>query len=297
VQAGREIVIMDQDEFPADLYIASGVLKQYPNKKLLKVKREELLDQINEQVAVIVISHVNYLDSTLLDIKELASKAREYGVLLLVDLAHSAGALPINLQDAGIDMAVGCTYKYLNGGPGSLGFLFVADRHLEKMPNVIQGWMGHLEPFAFNKEYHPAANIDKFAGGTPAILSLSALDVSLDLILSASLANLREKSLSLTTILGNLILEYCGELELLTPRSEARGSHVAFYHPRGYEITQALQAAKVIADYRAQGVIRFGVAPLYNNLNDIEQAVAALEKILKTKQYTDPKYQQLRKVT
>jgi kynureninase len=219
---------------------------------------------------------------------------------VLWDLAHSAGAVPFDLNGAGADLAVGCGYKYLNGGPGAPAFLFVAERWHDQIRQPLTGWFGHREPFAFDGDYRPAPGITRFLAGTPPILGLKALEVGVDLLLEVEPAALRTKSVALTGHLIQLVEEHCAGLglTLVSPRDPAqRGSQVAFRHPEGYAVIQALIAQGVIGDFRAPDLMRFGLAPLYLRFVDLWDAVAALHAVLAGRAWDRPEFKRKAAVT
>jgi kynureninase len=251
-------------------------------------------------VAVLLLTQVNFRSGQLHDIQRLTELARAQGILVLWDLAHSAGVIPLKLDEWGVDMAVGCGYKFLNGGPGAPAFLYLAQRHQEQAVQPLSGWMGHRAAFEFSPGYVPAEGIRRFLSGTPGILGMSALDSALDVFERVTVEELRNKSLALSDLfIGNI--DGCEELaglKLLTPRDHAsRGSQVSLSHAEAYAISQALIDAGVIVDFRTPDVIRFGFSPLYNRFVDVIGAVEALKEVFTTEVYREDRFRQRRTVT
>ena len=245
-------------------------------------------------------SHVDYRSGRILDLDALTEAAHSEGALVLVDLAHSAGVLPVDLARRGIDMAVGCGYKYLNGGPGAPAFLFLARRHHEAAQNPIAGWFGHAEPFAFADSYAPAPGIRRFQAGTPPILSLKALKEGTSIAAEAPLDQVRAKARSLTTTFLDLVEDQLAGhgFTLASPRdADQRGAQIALAHEDGYAITQALIAHDVIPDFRQPDIIRFGFAPLYVRHADVHEAVRRLRLIMEQRLYDEPRYRARATVT
>jgi kynureninase len=297
----RRVILSTPDNFPTDLYIAQGLIKQLGlGHELRLAASDELEEHLTDEVATLMVTHVNYQSGLILDMPGLTRKAHEQGALALWDLAHSAGALPVDLSAANVDLAVGCGYKYLNGGPGAPAFLYVARRHQASFSQPLSGWMGHAQPFAFVPNYAPAEGIARYLCGTPAMLSLAALECGVDLLLEADMARIREKSLALSSLFIELVesrLRRFG-LELATPRDTAvRGSQVSFRHPEGYAIMQALIHDGVIGDFRAPDIMRFGFTPLYLRYVDVWDAVTRLRRILVEKTWDQPAFKQRQKVT
>jgi kynureninase len=233
----------------------------------------------------VLLTHVHYKTGARFDMTAMTRAVRAKGALMLWDLSHSAGAVPVDLQACGADLAVGCGYKYLNGGPGAPAFLYVAERHHDRLVSPLTGWMGHASPFAFDDLYVPRSGIGRFLCGTPPILGLSALEVGVDVMLQADPATLFEKSQRLCSLFIDLVEEGCAAwpLTLATPRDPAhRGSHVSFQHENGYPVMQALIERGVIGDFRAPDMMRFGFAPLYVGYEDVWKAAATLRDVLQT---------------
>ena len=289
---GRRVVLSDRGNFPTDLYIAEGVVGRRSGFTLELVDEAHVADAIDASTAVVMLTHVNYRSGRMHDLAALTAAAHRAGALMLWDLSHSAGAMSIDLAAAGADFAVGCGYKYLNGGPGAPAFLFIAARHQARIRPPLSGWMGHEAPFAFDLDYRPAAGIARNLCGTPPILSLAALEVGVDLMLEADLAALRAKSVALGERFRARVAARCpGQFALASPADPAtRGSQICLRHLEGYAIVQALIARGVIPDFRAPDILRFGFAPLYTRYVDIWDAVEHLAEILATRAWGRPEY-------
>lgn len=290
MRPGRAKIVATPDDFPSDLYMMRAAAESHGRRLVLSTDPRASLD---EDTAILVMTHVHYRTGELRDLAALTRAAHAVGALVLFDLAHSAGALPVELNAADVDLAVGCGYKFLNGGPGAPAFLFVAERHHATAANPLPGWLGHAEPFAFAPTYEPAPGVRRFLCGTPPVLSLAALEVGVDSMLAAPIARLREKSMAL----GNLLLERvrgrCAEfgVEPACPlEAERRGSQVSFRHPAAYAVVQALIERGVIGDFRPPDVMRFGLAPLYLRYVDIWDAAEALREVLATRGWDQPRF-------
>ena len=291
----RSVIVSEGGSFPTDIYMAEGVVSTRPGAslRLEGVDAPSIEDLIDGTVAVVLVNHVNYKSGELRDMAALTRKAHEHGALVIWDLCHTAGALPIDLDGVNVDFAVGCTYKYLNGGPGAPAFIYAAERHHGDISQPLSGWWGHARPFAFEKHYAAGEGIRRFLCGTQPILSLRALKGALDIWDEVDMATLREKSLGLTDLFISLVEEKCAAygLELESPRERAkRGSQVSFSHPNAYEVMQALIARGVIGDFRAPSTLRFGFTPLYVRYTDVWQAVVILEDILRTGAWQDARF-------
>ena len=284
LRPGRRIILTERGNFPTDLYVAQGLCRLLGERvELRAVASQELEAALDADTALLMLTHVDYRSGRMHDMARLSAAAHAKGALVLWDLAHSAGTVPVELDAAGADLAVGCGYKYLNGGPGAPAFLFVAERWQEQARQPLTGWFGHREPFAFKADYRPAAGIGRFLAGTPPILSLKALEVGVDLLLEVDRQALRTKSMALTDAFIALVEERCAGhgFMLASPRDPARrGSQVAFRHEEGYPIMQALIARGVIGDFRAPDLLRFGFAPLYVRFVDLFDAIAILQQIM-----------------
>jgi len=262
----RRVILTEEGNFPTDLYMAEGLTAQLQRGHVLRpVPSAELATALDRDVAVLMLTHVKYRRCAMHDMAALTRAAHTVGALALWDLSHSAGAVPLQLAADDVDLAVGCGYKYLNGGPGAPAFLCIAQHLLGSVRLPLTGWLGHAEPFAFEGNYRPAAGIARAVVGTPPILSLAAFDVGIDITLDASMPDIRAKSLRLADIFMDLVQRECAgdAFRLLTPRTPTtRGSQVSFAHPDGYAIMQALIDRGVIGDFRSPDVLRFGFAPL-----------------------------------
>lgn len=297
----RRVILSTADNFPTDLYMAQGLIHLLGDKYELRLVDGEKVEQhIDEEVALVMLTHVNYQTGRMYEMPALTQRAHEQGALILWDLAHSAGAVSVDLHASDADFAVGCGYKYLNGGPGAPAYLFVASRHQPNFRQPLSGWMGHAQPFAFDPLYTPTEGIGRYLCGSPPILSMAALECGIDLLLEVDMRHIREKSLALTECFIELVETRCGDygLELATPRHPSqRGSQVSFRHPEGYAIMQALIADGVIGDFRAPDFLRFGFTPLYLRFVDVWDAVTRLKRILEAQTWNRQEFKQRRKVT
>lgn len=288
----RQIVLSDSGNFPTDLYMAEGLLASLGRDHMLKVVApEEVEGAIDETVAVLMLTEVDYRTGRRHDMPALIRKAHAAGTIVIWDLAHSAGALPVDLAAADADFAVGCTYKYLNGGPGAPAFIYVAPRLADRVRPALSGWMGHEAPFAFDLSYRPGTGIERMRVGTPPILALAALDAALDVWDGVDLADVRRASLALADRFIAEVERRCPDLSLASPRDGAvRGSQVSFSHPEGYAIMQALIAHGVIGDFRAPDILRFGLTPLYIGEDDIVAAVDIMQEVMDARLWDTPAY-------
>ncbi|MGB3387684.1 MAG: kynureninase [Pseudaminobacter sp.] len=295
LRLGRSVIVAEGSSFPTDLYMAEGVAATRPDIRirLEGVDGPAIEDLIDDSVAVVLVNHVNYRSGELRDMAALTRKAHEAGAVIVWDLCHSAGALPVDLNGADADLAVGCTYKYLNGGPGSPAFIFGAKRHHRDLRQPLSGWWGHAKPFAFEQGYEADPGIRRFLCGTQPILSLRALKGALEIWDDVDMALLRQKSIALGDLFIELVEAHCGRfgVKLASPRDGAlRGSQVSFAHEHSYAIMQALIERGVIGDFRAPDVMRFGFAPLYIGYRDVWNAVDALRDILETGAWREPRF-------
>ncbi len=295
----RRVILSDTGNFPSDLYMADGLVRTLGNGYALKtVAPEEVYDAIDETVAVTMITEVDYRTGRKHDMAALTKRAHEMGALTIWDLAHSAGALPVHLAAVGADFAVGCTYKYLNSGPGGPAFIYVAPRHAEAARPALSGWLGHEAPFAFDLGYRPGRGSERMRVGTPPILQLAALEAALDVWDGVDMNDLRARSLHLGDLFIQGVEAACPDLTLATPRAhDQRGSQVSFRHPEGYAIMQALIARGVIGDFRAPDILRFGFTPLYIGPTEVQAAVDILADIMKNRLWDRPEYKARSKVT
>jgi kynureninase len=292
---GRAVILSETGNFPTDLYIAQG-LGRLAGASLLTVEAEAIEAAIDEATAVVTLTHVDYRSGRRHDMARLTAAAHAAGALMLWDLSHSAGAIAVDLNAAGADLAVGCGYKYLNGGPGAPAFLFVADALQAQLRSPLSGWLGHADPFAFEPAYRPAEGIARFQAGTPSILAMAALEAGLATFDGVSIADLEAKSRRLSDLFIALVEERCPELTLASPRGD-RGSHLVFAHPYAYALMQALIERGVIGDFREPNLVRFGFAPLYNGFADVWRAVDSLADILGSRSWDAPRFHQRRRVT
>lgn len=288
---GRSVILSEPGNFPTDLYVSQGVIRSLGSRHTLRLETpERLIDAIDDDTALVLLTHVHYKTAHVHDMRALTEAGHARGALVLWDLSHSAGAVDVALNAAQADLAVGCGYKYLNGGPGAPAFMFVARRHQDSMHPAICGWMGHVRPFDFIDQYEPAAGVRRFLCGTPPVMAIAALEIGVDLLVEAGIAALVEKSRKLAGLMISLVEERCG-LRLIGPRDlRGRGSHVAFSHPDGYAIMQALIERGVIGDFRAPDAIRFGLTPLYTRYRDVWDAVEQLRDILHSGDWRQAKY-------
>jgi kynureninase len=284
----RRTIVTDGANFPTDQYIAESVTEML-GMKLVRTPPDDFTSVINEDVALVSFSAVDYRTGELWDAPEITYLAHDWGALMLWDLCHVAGAVPFALDELRADAAVGCSYKYLNGGPGAPAWIYLARRHQDAIRLPLTGWQGHAEPFALEQSYSPAAGIERARIGTPSIVAMRALDQALDVFDEVSTADVRRKSLALTS----LALERAEALDLepVTPREpDRRGSQVSIRLPHAYEVTQALIARGVIGDFRAPDLLRLGFTPLYLRFVDVWDAFETLHGVLETEAWRDPKY-------
>ena len=295
---GRRKVVSQRHNFPTDLYVAQGLCEML-GLELVAVPAADVIAAIDADTAVVTVTHVDYRSAAFYDMQAVNEAARAAGALALWDLSHSAGAIELDLHAAGSELAIGCGYKYLNGGPGAPAYLYVAEALQDQLRSPLQGWMGHAQPFAFVDDYRPAAGILKFLTGTPSILALAALEAGLDTFAGISMGELAAKSRALSQLFVDEIEARCGaEVRLESPRNPAdRGSHVVLAHPEGYAVMQALIARRVIGDFRAPDLMRFGFAPLYNRFEEMVHAAEILSEILAGREWDQPSFKQRGKVT
>ena len=295
---GRTTIVTRKGNFPTDLYVAQG-LAEMLGLTLKAVEPGEIVAAIDADTAVVTLTHVDYRSAAIHDMAGINAAAHAAGTLTLWDLSHSAGAIELDLDGSGCDLAVGCGYKYLNGGPGAPALLYVAERLQGELHSPLQGWMGHAEPFAFDDDYRPAAGILKFLTGTPSILALAALECGLATFDGIAMRDLAAKSRALSELFITEVERRCGdELRLESPRDPLkRGSHIVFAHPQGYAVMQALAARGVIGDFRAPDLMRFGFASLYNRFAEMVGAAEILGDVLASKAWDQPRFLERTKVT
>ncbi len=292
----RPVVLSEPGDFPTDLYMLEGAVASLGGGRRLVLRAAgDIAAALTGEVALLVLCHAHYRGAAVRDMAVLTAKAQAAGALVLWDLSHSAGVLDVDLNGCNADLAVGCGYKYLNGGPGAPAFLFVARRHQQALVSPLSGWFGHARPFAFEDSYEPAPGVARFACGTPPILSIAALECGIDLALEAGAAAAAAKARAL----GDLFIERVGDaLTLESPADAARrGGHVAFSHPDAYAIIQCLIARGVIGDYREPDVMRFGLSPLTLSFVEVARAADLLVEVVRRRAYDDPVFRQRSKVT
>jgi kynureninase len=292
----RRVILTEAGNFPTDLYIAQGLAAHLQLGHEVR-EATNVLSTLDDTVGVLMLTHVNYRSGAMHDVAALTRAAHAAGALALWDLSHSVGAVPLQLEADGVDIAVGCGYKYLNGGPGAPAFLYIAKHMQNELRLPLTGWLGHAAPFAFESGYRPAPGIGRAVVGTPPVLSLAALEIGIDIALEAPMAAVRAKSLALAELFMTLMAEESA-FTLLTPQAAPRrGSQVAFAHPQGYAIMQALIERGVIGDFRSPDVLRFGLAPLYVRFVDIWDAVATLRDVMRSAAWKQDRFQRRRSVT
>lgn len=291
----RSVIVAEGASFPTDLYMAEGVASTRAGTtlRLEGVDAPLIEDLIDETTAVVLVNHVNYKSGELRDMAELTRRAHAAGALIIWDLCHSAGAMPVDLDGSKADFAVGCTYKYLNGGPGAPAFIYAAHRHHDGIDQPLSGWWGHARPFAMERSFSGSGGIRRFLCGTQPMLSLRGLKGALDIWDDVDMAMLRRKSLALTDLFIELVEAKCGRygVALETSRDhERRGSQVSFSHDSAYEVMQALIERGVIGDFRAPSTLRFGFTPLYTTYRDVWQAASVLEDILESGSWRESRF-------
>jgi kynureninase len=291
---GRKVVLSEPGNFPTDLYMIQGALQcAGPGARLELRPRGEIAEAIGPDTALVVLTHVHYKTAEVFDMAAITRRAHDNGALALWDLSHSAGAVAVDLNGAGADLAVGCGYKYLNGGPGAPSFLFVAERHHQALVSPLSGWMGHARPFDFVDDYAPAPGVARFLCGTPPVLGLAGLEAGVEIMLEAGMAVVAEKSARMCEALIALVDQECAGHGLVLvgpPPGASRGSHVSFAHPEGYAVMQALIDRGVIGDFRAPDIVRFGVTPLNLGYADLWRAVSMLRAVLEQRLWDAPAY-------
>ncbi|GGX25005.1 kynureninase [Undibacterium macrobrachii] len=286
----RKVIVTERSNFPTDIYMAEGLTQWLDRGYRLHLidSAEELSKAINQDTALVMLTHVNYRSGALHDMAAVTAMTHAHGALCLWDLAHSAGAVEVNLQQANADFAVGCCYKYLNGGPGAPAFIWVPKRHQAEFHHPLTGWWGHAAPFAMHPSFTVTPDIRRALCGTQPIVSLAMIESGLQVFAKTSMASVRQKSLALTDLFIQLVETRCAQhqLELVTPREHAqRGSHVSFTHQHAYAVIQALIERGVVGDYREPGIMRFGFTPLYTSYTDVWNAVEILRDILDSRSY------------
>ncbi len=295
----RRVILSDTGNFPSDLYMADGLCRTLgPDYTLRTVAPEDVEAAIDESIAVLMLTEVDYRTGRKHDMASLIARAHAAGALVVWDLAHSAGAIPVDVTGADADFAVGCSYKYLNSGPGGPAFIYVAPRLAEATRPALSGWLGHEAPFAFDLDYRPGRGVERMRVGTPPILQLAALDAALDVWDGVDMQDLRARSIELQESFLARVEAGSRELTLASPRDPAlRGSQVSFRHPQGYAIIQALIAEGVIGDFRAPDILRFGFTPLYLSPEDVDEAADRLCAIMAARSWDRPQFHARAKVT
>ncbi|MYN10785.1 kynureninase [Pseudoduganella aquatica] len=301
INSGRKVILTEKGNFPTDLYIAQGIAELFGSEiRYVDSDPSAIADALDDSVAVLMLTHVNYRSGAVYDMAALTRKAQAVGALTIWDLAHSAGALHVELNEVNADFAVGCGYKYLNGGPGAPAFVYVAQRHLEQVRQPLSGWHGHQKPFDFVQQYQPAPGINRMQCGTPPLLSMLALDAALDVFSGVDMQQLRNKSKALGDLFIRLVDEQLSEygFGIGSPRDcNQRGSQVALTHPQGYAIVQALIARGITGDFRMPDILRFGFAPLYVRYIDVHHTVETLQQIMASGEWNQEKFLTKKAVT
>ncbi len=295
----RRVVLSDSGNFPTDLYMADGLLKTLGGDYELRVvEPSEVIDAISDEIAVLMLTQVDYRTGKLYDMQQLTELAHAAGVVTIWDLAHSAGALPVALEACQTEFAVGCTYKYLNGGPGAPAFIYVRPDLIDTVQPALAGWLGHETPFAFDLDYRPGAGIERMRIGTPPVMQMTALEESLQMWRDIDMTQLRQRSIELTELFIHEVEQRCPSLQLASPRDpKERGSQVSFRFEHGYAAIQALIDHAVIGDFRAPDIMRFGITPLYIGAREIQRAAEKLQYIIDNEIWRDEKYQVRSRVT
>ncbi|PKR47774.1 kynureninase [Thalassospira povalilytica] len=295
----RKVVVSDNGNFPTDLYMADGLIKSLDKGHVLKTPNPEDVESlINEDLAVLMLTQVDYRTGRMHDMKRITELAHAAGALVIWDLAHSAGAVPVDLTGCNADFAVGCTYKYLNGGPGAPAFIYVRPDHAKIARPALSGWLGHAAPFAFDPDYTPAPDVSRMRVGTPPVIQMTVLEEAMKAWDGVEMADIRARSIELCEQFIAGVEASCPMLELTSPRDAAnRGSQVSFRFDQGYAVMQALIARGVIGDFRAPDVIRFGFTPLYIDNADVDGAVKILAEIMETRAWDKPEFHKRNAVT
>lgn len=295
---GRRVIVTEQGNFPTDLYIAQGIARMFPDVEVRAVPRERLEHALGPEVALLMLTHVDYRSGWRHHLAALSAAAWDCGALSLWDLSHSAGAVRIDLAGSGADLAVGCGYKFLSGGPGAPAWLFVRRDLQERLANPIAGWMGHAAPFAFDTGYAPATGIKRFLSGTPPVIGMAALEAGLATFDAIDPDAVEAKAGELGDFMIAAMATAAPELTLASPTTaHERGAHLVFAHEAAYGIVQALIARGVVGDYREPGLVRFGMAPLTTRFVDLWTAAQAVAAVLAERAYADPRFAERAAVT
>jgi len=299
MRPARRVILSDSGNFPSDLYMAEGLIASLGRGHELRVVApEDVAANITDEVAVTLITEVDYRTGRKHDMADLTARAHAAGALTVWDLAHSAGALPVDLAGCGADFAVGCTYKYLNGGPGAPAFIYVAPRHADAARPALSGWLGHEAPFAFDTSYRPGAGIERMRVGTPPVLALAALEAAMDIWDMTTMQDIRAASIALSEQFVTGIEAACPMLTLASPRdAQQRGSQISFHFDNGYAAMQALIARGVIGDFRAPDIMRFGFTPLFIDAGDVDRAITIIADVMTNRLWDRPEYKTRARVT
>ena len=301
MRPGRRKILSEPGNFPTDLYMLQGLAEFLGGDYVLEtVERDEIMGAIDEDTACVLLTHVHYVSADMFDMAAMTKAAQDKGALMIWDLSHSAGAVPVDLNGSNADFAVGCGYKYLNGGPGAPAFLYVAERHLEHVKQPLTGWFGHAKPFDFVDDFTPAADIKRMLVGTTGVLGATALLEAVRVFEDVDMTVVRQKSQALTDLFIALVRETLGDHGFGLATSEnprRRGSHVSITHPEGYAIMQALIERGVIGDFRAPDFMRFGFTPLYLGFEDVYRAVEILKDIMDSDFWREPRFSEKGAVT
>ena len=295
----RKVILSDSGNFPTDLYMAEGLIETIGKDYELRIVAPEAVETaIDESIAAVMLTHIDYRTGRMHDMQAITQAAQQAGSVMIWDLAHSAGAVPLDLTSVGMEFAVGCTYKYLNGGPGAPAFIYVRPDLVETVEPALAGWMGHDSPFAFEQQYRPAGSIERLRVGTPPVIQVSALEAALGVWEGVDMQALRTASIQLSELFIREVEARCPSLTLASPRDPAtRGSQVSFACEQGYAVMQALIARDVIGDFRAPNLMRFGFTPLYLDEQDVITAVDILQDILDNEHWSSPEYLVTKRVT
>ena len=299
MRPGRKVILSDSGNFPTDLYMAEGLIKQLDKGYELRiVTPDDVALSITADVAAVMITQVDYRTGRLHDMDTITNAAHTAGAVMIWDLAHSAGAIPLDVAASNCEFAVGCTYKYLNGGPGAPAFIYARPDIVSNIEPALAGWLGHDAPFAFETSYRPAKDIERLRVGTPPVLQLTALEAALELWDNIDINDVRKRSIALSELFIAQVEARCSQLILASPReSRHRGSQVSFAFEHGYAAMQALIAHDVIGDFRAPNIMRFGFTPLYIDVADVDHAVDVLANVLENRLWDSPAYKQASRVT
>jgi kynureninase len=299
MRPGRCKLITETGNFATDLYLLQGLERMLGDQiEVVALPREQVLSAIDDDTALVLLTHVHYKTGAMWDMPNVTQQAHAAGALMLWDLCHSAGAMQVHLDACQADFAVGCTYKYLNGGPGAPAFLYVAKQHQAQLQQPLTGWLGHARPFNFEDQYEPAPGIQQAMCGTPPVLANAALECALEIFEQADLELLRSKAQRLGDVFIQLVQEHCPEFALASPvDANVRGNQVSLHHPEGYAIMQNLIARNIVGDFRAPDILRFGFAPLYVRYEDIWHTVQTLADIMATASWQAAEYNQRQAVT